>query len=264
MVQECRVEQFNGLMDRVASVETKQAIIYYCNRPNPQRSEENHDSLLIRCLEDGSLCLAVADGAGGHRTPAEASSSLLGEVDKSISDSSLDGIVESIEKANLHIRNALPHSRSTLMLATIQADNLRSIHIGDSKLIVIGGRGRLKYETIGHNLYEICHHSGLSEFIDDTIEVPSNIVTNMIGDASPRIDVSSNIKLAPNDTVILGSDGLFDNFTISEICEKTKDLSLDQLASFIDKEARRRMSLAIEGTDQFKADDMSFIAFRQT
>lgn len=261
---ECKVEQFNGLMDSIASIETQKAVIYYCNLPNPQRSDENHDSLLIRRLDDDALCLAVADGAGGHRNPAEASSSLLGEIDKTMSDASLDTIVQSIEQANVHIRNELPHSRSTLMLATIQDNNLRTIHIGDSKLIVIGGRGRLKYETIGHNLYEICNHCGLNEYIEDSIEVPSNVVTNMIGDISPRLDVGSSVKLAPNDTVILGSDGLFDNVSVSEICEKTKDLALDELAAFIHDEAKQRMSLAsAEEGAKFKADDMSFIVFKQ-
>jgi serine/threonine protein phosphatase PrpC len=151
------------------------------------------------------------------------------------------------------------------MIALIYDQSIRTLHVGDSKLVIIGGRGKLKYETIGHNLFEISTDSGLIDYINAEVEVPSNVVTNMIGDSHFRLDLSTKMELAPNDTVLLGSDGLYDNIGMDEICELCKLSSTLEIASAIQARCNERMNNPLpDQVGLSKPDDLSFILFRRS
>lgn len=258
------VEVLNGHMTSVESLQTDSAELCYFNHPNPMRQDENHDSLWIASPRESCFLLCIADGAGGHRSPSQASSSLLQQLKLALDgkELTLDDIVHAIESANQYIRNNLNQSRSTLVMAMIDEQAVRTLHVGDSKLVIVGGRGKLKYETIGHNLYEISTDSGLIEYINDEVEVPSYVVTNMIGDPFFRMDVSTRIELAPNDTIIIGSDGLFDNLSLEELCESCRLPVLEELATSIKDKCVARMQQDGE-ENEYIPDDISFILYRR-
>ena len=46
--------------------------------------------------------------------------------------------------------------------------------------------------------------------------------SNLVGDEENGIEIGPHLRLAPYDTVILGSDGLFDNLPIAEIVERAR------------------------------------------
>ncbi|MFW7381345.1 MAG: PP2C family protein-serine/threonine phosphatase [Oligoflexus sp.] len=260
------IEVFNGHMVQVETLDISSAEICYYNRPSPLRQQENHDSLWIALPNESCFLLCVADGAGGHRTPSQASASLLTQIKEYLDQHSLslDSIIHAIENANQYIRHHFNQSRSTLVMAIIDEQTIRSLHIGDSKLVIIGGRGKLKYESIGHNLYEISTDSGLIDYIDRELEVPSHVVTNMIGDPYFRMDVSTKMELAPNDTIVIGSDGLFDNISMEELCEDCRNFTtLSELAESIRRKCDERMETCKQGESEYKADDLSFIFYRR-
>lgn len=129
------------------------------------------------------------------------------------------------------------------------------MHIGDSKLVVICDRGKLKYETIGHDIFELSTDSGLIDYINSEVEVPSHVVTNMVGNPYFRMDVSTKMELAPNDTVVIGSDGVFDNISLEELCENCRTSTLLYLAENIRKKCAERMT-ETNSDSSYKADDL--------
>ena len=257
------VSVLNGHMTTVESFPHKHFEIYYYSSANPNRPEENHDSLWISNLDRQHLLLSVADGAGGHRLPGEASATLMRQLKEHLTNPrvSLDTIVQAIEQSSEHIRTTISSSRSTIIIALIHQHKIRVIHVGDSKLLLIGGRGKLKYETVGHNLYELSIDAGLMEYVEDDVEVPGHIVTNFVGDRQFRMEVSINMDIAAQDTIVIGSDGLFDNFTTEEICDICKNSSPEQASNIMREAAYRRMTTD-DPDEEFKPDDITFIICR--
>lgn len=259
------LELYNTIMQEVECIEKDEVEICYFNTASPEKPDDNHDSMLISHSDSSRWLLCIADGAGGHRHPAMASSSLLSKINEHLkeqSSHSLDSIVEAIEQASEYIRLNYHQSRSTLAMAILDGNMLRCLHIGDSKLAIIGGRGRLKFETIGHNLYELSNDCGLADYFGEELEVPSNIVTNLAGDPIFRMDLSPKIELAPNDTLILGSDGLFDNISTEELTELCKGGELRPVANEIKQACRKRM-LSSDEQEAYHPDDLSFILLRR-
>ena len=77
-----------------------------------------------------------------------------------------------------------------------------------------------------------------------------------------RIEVGPTLKLAPKDTLLIASDGLFDNFQLDEIQDRIRKGSLRTIMQALINEARRRMVQPIEGYPS-KPDDLTFILYRQ-
>ena len=89
-----------------------------------------------------------------------------------------------------------------------------------------------------------------------------HIVSNVVGCPGMRIEIGSPIKLAPRDTVLLGSDGLFDNLRVDEIVHRVRKGPLDKAIAELAKLSRTRM---VEPTDQHamsKPDDLTIVGFR--
>ena len=70
-----------------------------------------------------------------------------------------------------------------------------------------------------------------------------------------RFELGSALTLAPRDTVLLGSDGLFDNLDAGTIVELVRAGPLDRAAQALAESGRAAM-------ERSKPDDMTFILFR--
>ena len=90
-----------------------------------------------------------------------------------------------------------------------------------------------------------------------------HVVSNVVGCPTMRIEMGPFIKLRPRDTILLASDGLFDNLHMEEIVARirTGDLgaSVEQLA----RDATERMMNPDEKAPS-KPDDLTIVAFRPT
>ena len=76
-----------------------------------------------------------------------------------------------------------------------------------------------------------------------------------------RVEMGPEIRLAPYDTLIIASDGLFDNLQVEEIVNITRTGPLHQAAKNLLKACHRRMTEYSE-TRPHKPDDLGFILFR--
>jgi serine/threonine protein phosphatase PrpC len=77
----------------------------------------------------------------------------------------------------------------------------------------------------------------------------------------PRIDVGPPLTLAPRDTLVVASDGLFDNATAVEIVDGIRTGDAEKSLSATMELARRRMR-AEDAWFEGKPDDLTAILYR--
>ena len=87
-----------------------------------------------------------------------------------------------------------------------------------------------------------------------------HIVSNVVGDARMRIEIGPSLALSQRDTVVIGSDGLFDNLSIEEIVSGMRKGKLTKSLTAVTELAYQRM-LGIKD-EPCKPDDLSVIAIR--
>ena len=83
----------------------------------------------------------------------------------------------------------------------------------------------------------------------------------MIGSNQMRIEIGPPIEMAPRDTLLIASDGLFDNLLPNEIVETVRRGPLDEAIGDLVEVARQRMANQVEGMPS-KPDDLTVIAYR--
>ena len=76
-----------------------------------------------------------------------------------------------------------------------------------------------------------------------------------------RIEIGPQIKLAKRDTLLIGSDGLFDNLTVDEITSIIRCGPLLEAAQLLVNLCNERMQ-GIQNNYLSKPDDMTFILYR--
>jgi serine/threonine protein phosphatase PrpC len=239
--------------------------VAYFACPSPDRPEASQDRGLLWIAADGRCVLAVADGvggiAGGARAAETALQCLLARLQAIGAGSLRTAVLDGFEEASGKVL-ALGSGRTTLVAVSIEDGILRSFHAGDSAALVVGRRGSLKHQTISHSPVGYAVESGLIDEEAALEHEERHIVSNLIGDEECRIEIGHHLRLAPFDTVILGSDGLFDNLSIPQIVECARRGPLLKVATDLASASLRAMNA--EGADQVgKADDLTFLLLRQ-
>jgi serine/threonine protein phosphatase PrpC len=241
------------------------AIIYTGKAPE---KSDNEDSCAVYQLEPNACVLAVADGMGGLAMAQTASeivvASLGRELQKSVhqENSYRDTILNGIETANSEINQLGVGAGSTTAVVEIVDNIVRPYHVGDSKILIVGGKGKIKLETISHSPTEYAVESGYLEAIDALEHEERHYVTNMLGAKDMRIEIGSPVKLASRDTMVIGSDGLFDNMHIHEIVDTVRKGPLPAVMDKLIQTCKERMSNPAESLPS-KKDDLTIILYRK-
>lgn len=222
---------------------------------------------LIPFDADGGI-LVVADGAGGQRGGTQASSIALHELTASLEHAAQEGhtlreaILDGIESANREIATLGIGAATTLVVAEVRGGTLRPYHVGDSGILAVGRKGKLKLQTIFHSPTGYAVEAGLLNEREALQHDDRHLVSNVLGIPEMRIEMGSAIELAPHDTVLLASDGLFDNLRTSEIVELLRKGGIEQAVADLAQRAGKRMRNGSE-TGPSKPDDLTLIAFRR-
>lgn len=88
-----------------------------------------------------------------------------------------------------------------------------------------------------------------------------HLVSNMVGMPDMRIEMSPPVRLAPRDTVVMASDGLFDNLYTGEVVDLVRTGPLAVAGRRLLDRCRERMTDT--GSDQpHKPDDLVFVLYR--
>jgi serine/threonine protein phosphatase PrpC len=213
--------------------------------------------------------LAVADGVGGHGKGVDASRMALEILAEQLADVEpehvdlREPIMSAIERTNTRLVARNPSPATTLIVATIVRGNLRSYTVGDSELIVVGQRGKLKLRTIPHSPTGYARESGLLDEASALLHDERHILSNVLGMASMHVAATTGLLLAARDTVVLGSDGVFDNLFHDEIIALVRaGEPLATAARLVARLAERMAGGARDPEIPSKPDDVSFILFR--
>lgn len=233
----------------------------------PTKDGPNEDAAAALHFDDRSGVLIVCDGVGG--SPAGRHASRLGiegmeahlrsaaDTEASLRDAILNGI----ESANRSVLELSQGAATTMAVVELQGRTIRPYHVGDSAILVVGQRGRVRLQTIAHSPVGYAVESGLLDENEAVHHEQRHVVSNVIGSGDMRIEVGSSLELARRDTVLLASDGLFDNFYIDEIVTMIRKGDLHSVAKKLVEHARSRM-VTQEESRPGKPDDLTFILYR--
>lgn len=216
----------------------------------PERGR-NQDAALLHELDD-ALVLAVADGMGGARGGARAATlaveTLRDTLEAPGAATLRERILEGFDRANHAVRRMRVGAGATLVVAAIVDGAVRLFHAGDAQALVVGQRGTIKALTRSHSPVGFAVAAGVLDF-DEALHHPAlHLVANGLGNPELTVEVSSPLKLAARDTLLLASDGLFDNLYLQEVVELIRRGALPKVGRALVEQVGERMALAFELT----------------
>lgn len=228
----------------------------------------NEDSAAILPINDQCLVLIVADGVGGLAGARRASNltveticAHIANIDETSESRLRTAILDGIEAANQAVLGLGNGAASTLALAELGPGYVRTYHVGDSILLMCGQRGVLKLLTTPHSPVGFAMEAGLIDESEALQHDELNLIFNVIGSADMRIEISSELPIAPRDSLLVASDGLTDNVLQDEIVETIRTGPVDLALSTVTSLAQQRMSNEQPGLPS-KPDDCTAILFR--
>ena len=254
--------------ETVRTIDTAVGQVIGFSERSPDKQTDNEDSAGLFLIGDDLLVLAVADGMGGGNCGDRASQTVIETLGSRLQTVSQPeqvrgAILDSIEVANETILNWGIGAGSTLAVATFAAGRLRAFHVGDAVVLLCSNRGRIKYSTVAHSPVAMAVEIGVMNESEAMRHEDRNIVSNCLGAHDMRIEIGPNIKMAINDTLIVGSDGLFDNLLPQEIVSAICGRGLSKRMTDMLNVAHQRMSNH-HGEHPTKPDDMTVLCFRRS
>lgn len=242
-------------------------VVIYSSR-SPDKSTVNEDSAALYAADAQHGVLIVADGAGGQRSGAQASQIAVDALAAAIrttpvSEHGLRGaILTGIETANQQIRELGTGAGSTLVAVEVKAGTVRSYHVGDSMALLVGQRGKMRMQTVSHSPVGYAVEAGLINETEAMHHEERHLVSNMLGTQDMRIELGPEVEMASRDTLLLASDGLFDNLHVNEIVDIIRCGALPGVAQRLADTARSRMQGG-QPDMPAKPDDMTFVLMRR-
>ncbi len=263
---------FEAQMTDVASFEFLGGTVAVFTARSPHKETANEDVAALWPVGRTSGVLAVADGLGGHVGGERASRLAAEAIQKSLQDATpaadngeplelRAAILNGIETANQAVRELGTGAATTMALVEIQDRTIRPYHVGDSAILVTGQRGKLKLQTIPHSPIGYAVEAGLMDEEDAIHHAERHVISNVIGSEQMRIEIGPPIEMALRDTLLLASDGLFDNLLPDEIVEAVRSGPLEEAVGSLVEIARQRMA-SQSGGAPCKPDDLTVIAYR--
>ena len=236
--------------------------------PSPDKDTENEDTVAAIAYGPQAVVLVVADGAGGLPAGKLAShtavTTLIDRLQSSIAETVLlrTAILDGIEAANIAVQDLANGAATTFTVITIEGLVARAYQIGDSEAIIVGQRGLIRMQTPVHSPTGLAVEAGFLDEREALHHAERHLVSNFLGTSDMRIDVGTEVRLQPRDTILVASDGLMDNVHIAEIVLRVRKGPLDKACDAVIGLARRRMS-GIASDQPSKPDDLSLILYRK-
>ena len=232
-----------------------------------EKAGPNEDSAALIPLNDNCLVLAIADGVGGLPAGRKAAnlavSTLQGALRNVEVGNVRTAVLDGIESANRSLLELGAGSATTLIIATIRDNHIRTYHVGDSAAWLCGQRGVMKLQTTPHSPVGFAFHAGLIDEDEALGHDQLHVISNVMGSNDMRIEIGPRFPIARHDTLLIASDGLFDNVLQDEIVQIIRKGPVGPAVAELWKLARRRMD-GTETDKPSKPDDFSAILFRRS
>ncbi len=250
-------------------------VTHFSQRCPTRASSPNEDAACIVQLSDHQGLLAVADGMGGANSGDKASQAVIDGLLQhansmiQVDNASFRGeILDAIESANQTILSWGTGAGSTLVVVEFVNGKLRSFHIGDAKAILVSNRGRIKFATVGHAPVAMAVELGVMNEREALNHADLNLISNCLGSREMKIEIGPSIAMSARDTLLLASDGLFDNLRTEEIVGMIRSGNLIDKTKKLVELAIKRMNAPANrenaSTLPSKPDDVTVVCFRQT
>ena len=230
-------------------------------RSSPIVGHDNEDAIGVFEWQEEVGVLTVADGLGGLSGGASASRQMI-ECFRNLSAlDSADQVVSCIETVNEDLLQGGSGSGTTVTVLFIQGRKVSSYHVGDSTMLITGRRGRIKLQTVPHSIVGNALADGELDEKTAMQHPDRHVIYNMIGMKDMWIETTKSMQLADLDTVILASDGIWDNLYQEEVIDMMRCRSIEKASQDLVKEASERMNCC-SITKPGKPDDLSLILYR--
>lgn len=234
--------------------------------PKVGREGPNEDAAAILWTGEDSGILAVADGVGGHPAGAQASaaalSGLLAAIEEAGETADLRGaILGGFDRANQAVMGLGVGAATTMAVAEIASDQVRTYHVGDSSILLLGQRGKQKLLTLAHSPTGYAMEAGLLDEREAMDHEERHLVSNLMGSQEMRIEVGPPCSVSRRDTLLLATDGVFDNLYLEEIVDCIRKGEPLAAAARLAADCKVRMQGNPEGPS--KPDDLTFLMFRR-
>lgn len=235
---------------------------------SPDKLTGNEDAAAVIQVGADALVIAVADGVGGTPSGREAASMTMRVLGDSLTADGLDSdglrgaILDAVDGANKRVLELGRGAATTLVIGELIGSQLRSYHVGDSELLAVGQRGRVKMRLVPHSPTGFAVEAGLMDENEAVSHDQRHVLFNVIGSPEMRVDIGTPMELSVRDTVLLATDGLLDNLYGDEIVEIIRKGSLPAAADRLVDAARERMQLEDPGDTPSKPDDVTIILYR--
>lgn len=244
----------------------------FSNRSPLKSTTPNEDVAALWPVGPDGGVLAIADGLGGHAGGEKAARVAIETIGLFVHEAvaaSIEGeplalrgpILSGIEAANQSVRELGCGAATTLALVEIQGRTIRTYHVGDSAILVLGQRGKLKLQTIPHSPIGYAVEAGLMDEVDAIHHEARHVISNVIGSEQMRIEMGPFVEMAARDTLVVASDGLLDNLLPLEVVELIRSGPLERAVGDVVEETQRRMVSQL-GAAPSKPDDLTIIAYR--
>jgi serine/threonine protein phosphatase PrpC len=229
---------------------------YYITR-NLTPDKENEDSLFIFAKND-DLIFGVSDGAGGHPKGKEASELTTTKVVELVKKNKHLNFPIFFEEINQSIRDLKVGAHCTFSLCHIQGNQFRSYSVGDSEIVYWNSSGKKMYSNIPQSEVGYLIQSGQMDQEESLDSPDRHYVSNLIGDEAIRIESTSKLETRKGNTILVGSDGLFDNLSHDQLTEILTQGAFENSFEKVEKICSER-----DLNKWRKDDDISFIVIRK-
>jgi serine/threonine protein phosphatase PrpC len=172
------------------------------------------------------------------------------------------GILDGFERANQAVTQLGNGAATTMTVVAVEGTEVRPFHAGDSPVLVVGQRGRIKLQSVSHSPVGYAVAAGYLDENEALHHDDRHLILNAVGSATMRVEVGAALDLAPRDTLLLGSDGLFDNLYPEEIVQLVRMGPLGPTSRALTERCLERMQAPRDGTPS-KADDLTFVLYRR-
>lgn len=235
--------------------------------PSPGKDSGNEDAACVLPFGEDACVLAVADGMGGERAGARASALAIESLAAALDEAQREGwmlrtaVLNGFERGHEAIRELGLGAGTTLAAVEIAEGAIRPYHVGDSAILLIGQRGKLKLQSVSHSPVGFALESGMLDEDEAMRHAQRHLVSNVLGAPDMRIEVGSQRTLRARDTLLISSDGLTDNLLTEEIVALLRVGPLAAASARLADLARARMHVPGAG-EPSKPDDLTFVAYR--
>ncbi|MBL1140841.1 MAG: serine/threonine-protein phosphatase [Proteobacteria bacterium] len=259
------ITRFNATDEEASSITLTHGEVACFSNRSPSKESPNEDALGVIPVDKETTVLVVADGLGGMPAGEQASQTVIECLIESLNNNSVsirEAILDGIDNANQKIMDLKTGAGTTVSIAELTGNKLRTYHAGDSLILLTTSHGNIKHQSLSHSPIGYALICGAINAESAMRHPERNLISNYVGCADMHINIGPIIELAPQDTLILSSDGLSDNLYEDEICEYIRKGPMLEGVNELISQCQENMLQPLPDR-RCHPDDFTLICFRQ-